>query len=427
MKTRIPSPNTVSGSTLIALVSVFAVVALMLVAYLSLMRSQVTATGRSQSWQLCMPAAEAGIEEAMAHLNYTKGVGLGSNGWTASGGNYIKQVSLAEGYYYAVISNSNPYSVLSTGYVRGYPTSNFIKRAIFVTTQATNATGKPGMISKGKITMQGNAKIDSYDSSNPLYSSNGVYVASKKRDKGYLASNSRTANDVLIKENTEVAGNFGSGSVNILKIESPAAVGDSNFVWGGSSSGVQAGHHETGLNLSFSFEPTFAGGAAVPGVIDNSTYNLTGGDYKINNLTIKGASGKLNVTATSRLLVTDDFYIQDAAKITIASGAELKLIVGKQIYFQGDAQANWGGKPEQFKVYGLSTSVQSYIQGNAKVASVLDAPNSKLDMSGNAELSGSAVAGELVLQGDFKFHLDEALANGSPGGGVISIVSWQEL
>jgi hypothetical protein len=171
----------------------------------------------------------------------------------------------------------------------------------------------------------------------------------------------------------------------------------------------------------------FASGAAVPGVIDNSTYTLSGGNYKINNLTIKGSNGKLNVTADSSLHVTQDFYIQDTAKITITSGVELKLYVGNQIYFQGDAQANWGGKPNQFKVYGLSTSVQSYIQGNAKVACVFDAPNSKLDTSGNAELSGSAIAGELVLQGDFKFHLDEALANGTSGGGVISIVSWQEL
>ena len=54
---------------------------------MSLLKSQNGSNMRSQSWNSAMPVVEAGIEEALAHLNST-GLGngnLATQGWTQSG------------------------------------------------------------------------------------------------------------------------------------------------------------------------------------------------------------------------------------------------------------------------------------------------------------------------------------------------------
>src|SRR5689334_12160969 len=61
-------------------------------------------TARSMTWCSEIPIAEAGIEEAMAHLN-SKPKSFTNNGWNLSGGKYSKTRTLTDGYYFATISN----------------------------------------------------------------------------------------------------------------------------------------------------------------------------------------------------------------------------------------------------------------------------------------------------------------------------------
>src|ERR1043166_550936 len=58
-----------NGSILMITVCLSFIIGIVLVSCLSLVKSQNQAVALSQAWTVCMPVMEAGIEEAMAHLN----------------------------------------------------------------------------------------------------------------------------------------------------------------------------------------------------------------------------------------------------------------------------------------------------------------------------------------------------------------------
>ena len=70
------------GHVLMATLVVAAVIGIALAAFLNLLTSQNSYTVRSQVWNACMPVVEAGLEEAMAHLNDTTDTNLNDNGWS---------------------------------------------------------------------------------------------------------------------------------------------------------------------------------------------------------------------------------------------------------------------------------------------------------------------------------------------------------
>src|SRR5579859_2315054 len=87
------------GNVIVVSLLVAGIVGYLLASYLSLVSGQNLATARSQSWNSCIPVLEAGIEEALTHLQYATvltnlGAGttnLASDGWVLSGTNFVKQ------------------------------------------------------------------------------------------------------------------------------------------------------------------------------------------------------------------------------------------------------------------------------------------------------------------------------------------------
>ena len=115
------------GNTLLMTVVITALIGFLLAAYLTLVTSQNGANFRSQSWNSAMPVVEAGIEEALAHLNTQRGMTNGPlnvDGWEQSGTTYtMRDRSIGDGKYTVSILNYvvgdptvHPY-VESRGYV----------------------------------------------------------------------------------------------------------------------------------------------------------------------------------------------------------------------------------------------------------------------------------------------------------------------
>ena len=94
-----------------------------LAAYLTLLRSQNTSTMRSQAWNSTVPVVEAGVEDALTHLNNHGTTNLNCDGWTQSGTIYYKQWAVGGNMYFVTISNfiagaTNNFPVVeSRGYV----------------------------------------------------------------------------------------------------------------------------------------------------------------------------------------------------------------------------------------------------------------------------------------------------------------------
>src|SRR5439155_14719865 len=105
------------GSTLVVTLVIAGVIGLTLLAYLSWSSTQNKLTARSQYWNAALVSAEAGIEEALTHLNYTPATHQ-TNGWTLSGTNYSRQRDFGDGYYVVQISTNEPPVITVQGYVR---------------------------------------------------------------------------------------------------------------------------------------------------------------------------------------------------------------------------------------------------------------------------------------------------------------------
>src|SRR5262245_33464219 len=109
MKTQRLNSTRQQGNTLLMTICITALIGFLLATYLTLVSSQNGANARSQSWNSAMPIVEAGVEEALAHLNTPRGLTNGPldvDGWTLSGGIYtVNNRSLGDSRYSVKIHN----------------------------------------------------------------------------------------------------------------------------------------------------------------------------------------------------------------------------------------------------------------------------------------------------------------------------------
>src|SRR3989442_6589979 len=100
------------GQILVATLVIAAVLGVAVVAYLNVIHTQNNLTVRSQVWNSCMPLVEAGIEEALAHVNSSGQTNWGKvNGWAwdASKSGFVKERWIGSGYFTCTIAtNSGP-------------------------------------------------------------------------------------------------------------------------------------------------------------------------------------------------------------------------------------------------------------------------------------------------------------------------------
>ena len=113
-----------AGNALMFTVVLTGIIGFVLATYLTLVQSQNGANARSQSWNSSMPVVEAGIEDALAHLNRngTTNGSLLSDGWTATVNGFTVTRSIGDGFYIASILNYTPGAVTNQPWVesKGY-------------------------------------------------------------------------------------------------------------------------------------------------------------------------------------------------------------------------------------------------------------------------------------------------------------------
>jgi hypothetical protein len=251
---------------LVALIT-SATIGMALASYLKLVQAQNESVVRSQTWNSAMPVCEAGIEEALTQLNVVGTNSRAANGWvTGSDGSFYVRRKFGGGRYAVQITADKQPTITAVAYVNGIVQTGEVSRAVAVTTTRVS-TGMKGMVAKGGITISGIVQSDSFDSSDPTFSTNGRYDAAKRKDNGYLGS---------------VTGNLdlGNGTVYGSVATGPAGsaangtVGD--IAWVGNNSGIETGHYANDLNLAFpDVQAPFNGGGLTPQsgtvIVTNST------------------------------------------------------------------------------------------------------------------------------------------------------------
>ena len=266
------------GNVLIMTIVLTSVIGLTLTAYLTMVNTQFRLTASSQNWNALMPTVEAGIEEALAHLNH---LGAATNravdGWTATNYNgqpyvYRKRTLGNQQFAVAVGTTLSP-EIRSWALGAAADNWKAVERAVVVSTIRYSGRWL-GLVAKGGVKLGPNSNVDSFNAEDPNISTNGKYDPAKRNDQGFIGS---------VYASIDGGGGdiYGSSATGPLGSITNANVGDLAFHAAGKT-GVQPGHYENDLNLSFPDvqAPFSTASAAGPGSITETTYT-----YSTNSIT----------------------------------------------------------------------------------------------------------------------------------------------
>lgn len=253
-----------AGNILIWTLVISGIIGITLMAYLNLVSTQHRQVARSQSWNSLMPVIEAGIEEAVAHLNTYGGGDRAVNGWkkvTRNGTNYFhmsRDIDL--GRYEVLIGTNTPPRIVSRGFVDLPTVTNEVTRGVVVQTELLSGLFV-GIVAKGAVSMGPGSMADSFNSADPNYSTFGKYDPAKNKDNGFVGS-VHGAIKGGGSSSTTILGSVGTGPFGSV---GTITVGDEGWVAGGNT-GVQDGHYRNDMSLDFpEVAPPFSGPGAVPG------------------------------------------------------------------------------------------------------------------------------------------------------------------
>jgi hypothetical protein len=454
MKTRLsfPQPRRRSGQILMVTLFIGAAVGIVLASCLTLVKSQNVAVARSQSWNACIPVIEAGIEEALAHLNNEKEVSLAVNGWELNGNvcSRTQPRPMGDGFYQVSIDLTSPKQpiIVWTGYVRlpaivasanqsmlaavgaAAGGDQYIARAVQAVARKERLFVQ-AMVAKLRVDMSGNnIATDSYDSSTNLYSTSGRYDPTKARDHGDVSTISGLANSVGVA-NASIKGRLHTGPGGSVSIGPNGVVGSMPWHLGGNK-GIEPGAYSDDLNISlFDIQAPFdaaipPGGGTVSGV--SYKYVLGGGNYDLPALTV-ASKEKMAVAGHAVLFVRGDVNVQ--GEIQILPGGTLELYVGgSDASIGGNGVFNGTGQATNFIYYGLPTNKRLSFPSNGDFTGAIYAPQADFHLNGGGStllhFSGACVARNIQMNGIYKFHYDEALGSIGPESKYV-VISWIEL
>lgn len=422
-----------AGSVLMVILVTIVLLGITLASYLNLVANQNLSVMRSMAWNSAIPLAEAGIEEAMAHLN-RNGTNRSRDGWTMEGTNWVKERFVGENKYKVLMSDTEPPIILASGYVKIPNKDQFIEppRTVRVSTTNDSLFAK-GMVAKGEIDLSGNRiKTDSFDSTDTNYSSNGQYDPNKNKDGGDVATNSAVI-DSLDVWNADVWGKASTGPGGTVKIGPNGAVGSRAWHESGKN-GIEPGWATDDMNVYFpDVQAPFSSGAFAPvgARVNNVNYEyvLGTGNYVLPFLSLSGQN-KVLVTGHAVLLVEGDVSLSGQSSITIASGGSLQMYVkGANSSLGGSGVVNQTGSALNFGYWGMNSNTQVSFTGNAAFVGTIYAPYANLKLGGGGnndhDFVGASVSSSVQMNGHFNFHYDEALKKWGPRRGY-TIINWNE-
>lgn len=437
---------------LLTLVSTGLVGFLVLV-YLNLSRFQNHTTMRSQAWNVAIPVVEAGLEHALTQLRMHGATNIGCDGWTQSGNLYYVLCPMGDNYYFATISNyvegaANSSPVIESrafvrlpiqvasapgpmlaAFLNNDQQMNYLGRGVRVTTRNDRLFSK-GLVAQGQIDLNGNnIETDSFDSTDPAASTYGLYDSAKRKDNGDVATNLSLTNSLSVG-NAKIYGRVSTGPRGTVAIGPNGSVGDLNW----HSSGVQTGRSTDDMNVDFpDVDMPFVGGAYSPtGAVVNGTwfdYVLGNGNYQLGDL--NASDKKILVRGNATLLVTGNFKLSGNSSITVETNGCLNLYVGgSQTVLAGNGVVNRTGNATNFFYHGLPGNTSLSYSGNGMFVGLVYAPNANLTLNGGGssdeDFVGASVTKSALMNGNFKFHYDEALDKYGPFRGFI-VTSWNEM
>ena len=448
MKMLLSRTRLISGNTLLGTLVITGVLGFLLATYLTLVQRQFAVNFRSQAWNAAVPVIEAGIEDALTHLNTHGKTNLACDGWQLVNGAYIMERNLGDNFYSVSIGNyeghgnpiisskgyvtmqlltkaSSPFVFATTTVVPG--TRSYLVRGVKVGTRNSGLFTK-AMVAKAKVVVSGNVLTDSYNSSSSTASTDGRYDPAKSLGNGDIASNGQLIKQISTSGSVEVYGHVSTGPGGTVGLSGTVSVGSKDWVSSGTK-GVEPGWFRDDMNVSFpdALLPTQARFAPSGGKVDGKDYEyiLEDGNYELSSLSLSGMEEVL-IKGFANLYVSGNISLSGQAKLKVVNGGTLRLFVGgATASLSGQGVANETGYATNFVYYGLPTNTRLDLSGGSGFTGIIYAPQAALKVSGGSVLCGATISDTIAATGGFQFHYDESLGSFDSAGFIVT--SWNEM
>ena len=163
----------------------------------------------------------------------------------------------------------------------------------------------------------------------------------------------------------------------------------------------------------------------------NATLGSLGSSTKILAANVSNTNGKtVLIQGHVTMVVTSAVDIKGS--LVVAPNSSLTLYVAGDFEAGGNGAVNMTGIPANLIIYGTNPTTGGQtikLHGNGILHAAVYAPNARLELKGggsSGEMSGSAVAYEVKITGNYQFHYDEALEE-LGGGNPFAVTRWREL
>jgi len=298
-----------------------------------------------------------------------------------------------------------------------------VNRKVRVTTKRQSPVG---LMAKGLIQFAGGGYLDSFDSSDPNYSTNGIYDPAMRKDKATVLTNSKTAGDIKLASSI-IYGSAATGPGGSV-IVAGGTIGDA--AWVASQSGLQTGHYEDDANVQFddvSAPFTFASGLTpIAGVVGgtNYAYVVDGAiqqNFNLPSATIDDTHPML-VTGNVTLYVDGNLVVSGNGFIGLDAGASLKLYVGGTVDIGGAGIINGASRAKNLSIYGLRTCTSFNYSGTSPFIGTVYAPDAAFTFSGAGGAFGAFSANTITIGSGAHVAFDESLNT----TGEYVVASWIE-
>jgi Tfp pilus assembly protein PilX len=462
MKTAVIQKRRTQGHVLVPTVLFCGLLGISIVGYLMLVEQQSRLSARSQSWNIAIALVEAGIEDALQHLNQNR-TNLNSDGWTASGTCYTHNKTLSDGNSYEVtinVANSSLPEIICQSYVQSMGIAQAPPAVIFA---AVGTSGTSDVISrrvrvrcsrgslfiaalaaKKQIDMKGNDILtDSFNSSDPFYSNFGAYDPNKVKDKGDVSSNDTILNTINVG-NANIYGHVSTGPGGTVAIGPNGGVGSHD--WQSLNSGFQDGwvSHDANFTFPDTTMPTWVGATPGPGSVTEAVVTVVNGVTNISFVTtaydyvlldgkyvVSQLSGKTYVKGKAELKVLNGINMSGHDILKVGPHGKLTSWVGgTSSSVGGNGVINNTGFAANCILYFTPTVEKLSFSGNGEFVGIIVAPEAATTLNGGGnsvnDYIGCLMANSVTLNGHFEFHYDEALED-LDGSGRYLVTSWDEL
>ena len=406
------------GGVLVVTIVICSLVGMMLAAYLSMVSGQHSFTQRSQVWNNAIPMCEAGVEEAMAHINHslTETNRFDVNGWVLDSGHYKKVRPLNGGECQMDIDSGNPPIITVRGILKEPIGNGNVTRVVQVRTKM-NQRFPAAVLARGGIALNGSGKIDSFNSTNNLESTLGQYDPLKATANAIVGTTLRIPNAITVGTMT-LYGSGATGPGGTMTVANSGSVGDKNWVESVAGKGlIQPGHHINdanffipAANMPTDFSPiNLPSGVNVMGT--NYTYAAVGdGDYRVTGNLLMNNTGRMLIKGWVRLLVMG--FTDIKGLVILAPDSYVEWYCMGKCDIQGGGVINAGGYAKNFSIIALGNAPVSY-GGQAKLIGTFYCPLSAVTLQGTTDAIGAFTCDSFNLGGAMGIHFDEAL-KGNP-------------